>query len=270
MDEMELSIGANICMQIDDSDGEVFFFPYGRLDIRLVPDHLKTFIGYEGYVEHSTIRSLYQQNPFINTEIISSCHVKTNGKLYGGVTGGFGGNFFYRLEAMNRKIENMPLFVNDTLPLIIGNDIITGNRFMLINDDVDILSFLMEIQSEVTPKFEVILLAGYHVYSAKTEEPWHLPLYDGSLGFIYNIRNKLYGKVNVFTYGKRFAKDNNQPEEPIKLLPIWDFNLGLEYRYSKLLSGFIQFNNFTAQRHSYWNNYPSQRLNLMLGVSYSF
>jgi len=64
------------------------------------------------------------------------------------------------------------------------------------------------------------------LYFAKTEkEAWHLPLYDGSLGFIYNIRNKLYGKANVFAYGKRFAKNNNQPDEPIKLDPIWDFNL---------------------------------------------
>ncbi len=56
----------------------------------------------------------------------------------------------------------------------------------------------------------------------------------------------------------------------IKLSPIWDFSLGGEYHYNKSLSGFIQFNNITTQRYTYWHNYPSYRLNVLLGATYSF
>ena len=53
-------------------------------------------------------------------------------------------------------------------------------------------------------------------------------------------------------------------------LPLtFDANLGLEYRYSKLLSFWARFNNLAAQRYYLYNNYPSYRFRVMLGLTYA-
>ena len=36
-----------------------------------------------------------------------------------------------------------------------------------------------------------------------------------------------------------------------------DMNISAEYRYNKKISGFIQFNNFTAKKYQYWTNFSS-------------
>ena len=47
-------------------------------------------------------------------------------------------------------------------------------------------------------------------------------------------------------------------------------NISAEYRYNKKISGFIQFNNFTAKKYQYWTNFPVQSLNVLGGVTFSF
>ena len=56
-----------------------------------------------------------------------------------------------------------------------------------------------------------------------------------------------------------------------KELPgIIDLNLGVEYRLSKLLSVFADFNNIGSVKYYEWNQYPAQRFNFMLGGTYVF
>jgi len=50
---------------------------------------------------------------------------------------------------------------------------------------------------------------------------------------------------------------------------IIDINLGLEYRYTKLLSFWTKFSNMTSQPYYMWNNYPSYRFRFMLGFTYA-
>ena len=52
--------------------------------------------------------------------------------------------------------------------------------------------------------------------------------------------------------------------------PIFDLNVGLEYRLSEQISGFLNMHNLVVQRYQRWNNYPVQRFNIMGGITYSF
>jgi len=49
-----------------------------------------------------------------------------------------------------------------------------------------------------------------------------------------------------------------------------DVNLGLEYRYTKFLSAFLNLNNLAAQRYQRWYAYPTQKFNLLGGLTYTF
>jgi hypothetical protein len=268
LSEIEITVGGNLVALLD-STGEALFFPYGRMDIHIVPGSLGIFFGVDGSAERNTFKQLSEVNPFINTEIIPLEYTISRNILFGGINGGFGGRFNYRLMARNRQIENMPLFINDTLPLL--KDTITlasGNRFDVVYDNADVLSLSLEIQLNFSKKFALELFSAYHIFSTETQaKAWHMPRYNGSLRLVYNLEDKISGKFNVFAYGDRFAFENDVEKS---LKPVFDFNLEIEYRYTKFLSFWARFNNFTTKKHFYWNNYPTQSLNVMAGASYTF
>ncbi len=279
MDALELTFGGTFGVLLD-TVGDVLMLPYGRLDLHIVPNSFRFFILMDGDVERNTFNSLSETNPFINTEILPLDFTvsKSFFSVGGGVIGGFGNRVNYRLMAKNRVTENLPLFINDTLPFVINEtDTITrGNRFTVIHDNVDIFTVSVEMQMQLSKKLNIELFAEYNNFSPeKQSKAWHLPQYKGNLKTIYNINDKILVKLNLFAFGKRYALLYKPEDAELKavteeLKPVFDFNLELEYLYTKYLSFWLKFNNFTTKRHYYWNNYPTQRLNIMVGASYIF
>ena len=65
-----------------------------------------------------------------------------------------------------------------------------------------------------------------------------------------------------------FFIENNQFAQPLQF--ITDINLGVEYRYSKRISAFIQFNNIASQRYFRWYKTPVQIFQVMGGITVRF
>ena len=76
-------------------------------------------------------------------------------------------------------------------------------------------------------------------------------------------------KSDFYLVGKRDAFSYSEPD-PISLPTFVDMNISAEYRYSKKVSAFIQFNNFTAKKYQYWQNFPVQSINILGGITISF
>ena len=81
------------------------------------------------------------------------------------------------------------------------------------------------------------------------------------------IKTELYGLSS--TKAKTFETGINLGIKEVNLKGTVDVNLGLEYRYSKILSGFINFNNIGAVRYQRWNNYPRYGFTVLGGVTYA-
>ena len=62
--------------------------------------------------------------------------------------------------------------------------------------------------------------------------------------------------------------ENNQMAKSLGLIA--DINLGLEYRYNKRISAFIQMNNIASQRYNRWYNHPVQIFQFMGGITARF
>ena len=73
--------------------------------------------------------------------------------------------------------------------------------------------------------------------------------------------------AEYFATSARSARDLN--EQTYDLGAINDINLGMEYRYKKNISGFVTVNNILNKRYQLWNNYRSQGLNVLAGVTFS-
>ncbi|HQV00861.1 MAG TPA: hypothetical protein PLO59_06845, partial [Bacteroidia bacterium] len=55
-----------------------------------------------------------------------------------------------------------------------------------------------------------------------------------------------------------------------KIKPWADVNLSASYRYSKVLSFYVNLNNVAFVRYQQWYNYPAYRFNAMAGITYAF
>ena len=68
--------------------------------------------------------------------------------------------------------------------------------------------------------------------------------------------NKILVEVGISPGCVRYYEDYNPAED--ETLPLtFDANLGIEYRYSKLLSFWARFNNLAAQKYYLYHNYRS-------------
>jgi hypothetical protein len=66
------------------------------------------------------------------------------------------------------------------------------------------------------------------------------------------------------------ASTSGITENIVSLKGYMDANLGIDYRYSKVLSAFVSLNNIGFARYFRWYEYPSYRLLGMAGITYAF
>jgi outer membrane cobalamin receptor len=87
----------------------------------------------------------------------------------------------------------------------------------------------------------------------------------------YNLRDKILAGASVYYLSGQYAKlINGSQFSEVTLDGLVDVNLNFEYRYTKFLSLYANFNNIAAQRYQRWYGYPTQRFNFVAGLSYTF
>jgi outer membrane receptor protein involved in Fe transport len=111
---------------------------------------------------------------------------------------------------------------------------------------------------------------------------WYKPAYEFEFTGRYDIQNKIVITAKAVVNGPVWA--SVPAADPLydgigkapyiftaeKIKGWTDINLGAEYRFTKALSFWINFNNLTNNKYYRWNNYRSYGINLLAGVSYSF
>jgi hypothetical protein len=127
-----------------------------------------------------------------------------------------------------------------------------------------------ELTVEPNDSWKVFLQGNYYSYitMVNEEHPWNKPEFDITLQARYNMGDKIILNAGIFTIGSRYYENYNLSLDAT--LPLtFDLNLGMEYRYSKLLSFWVRFNNMAAQSYYLYNQYPSYKFRGMLGFSYA-
>ena len=166
----------------------------------------------------------------------------------------------------------MPFFVNDSS----GGYM---NTFNVIVDDVDLLNARVTFSFQAKESIKILFKANYYDYTMTKEiRPWHKPEYDITLSANFSIRDIIFIRGEIVSYGKSYAKvwkRNDLIPSVYSLtypqIDSWiDINLGIEYRYTKNLSIFADFNNLGNTSYFRWYNYPVQRFSILGGLSYSF
>ncbi len=259
-DQWKFILGLNTNTEIADQS-TLYVYPKAMLEFHVVKNVVIPFFGVEGYLEENPYQKIAYENLFVKPGInVKNSNHKFIG--YGGLKGKLSPNASFRLDVNYSQTNDMYLFVNDT-------NTIYENTFDVVYDDVDLIRYHGEVSIDALSNLSFLLQGNYYDYStAKELKAWHKPEYDFTFSTAYNFREKIYVNLDLIGIGKRYAKDARQAAGYKELKGFLDANLGVEYRYSNILSGFIHFYNFTSTKYYMWNQYPSQRFNVMLGFTY--
>lgn len=246
---------------------KLHLYPNLEASVNIIPRILKIYGGITGGIAKSSFKNITDENPFVNTNVPLGFSNKKF-EIYGGVSSCLTKTIDFSASISNTTIDGMPLFVNDTNTAINAPD----NQFTVVYDKVNRLKLNATFMFKYDEKLNFILTGNLYRYSTDDEaEAWHKPSFDASLSARYNINNKIIAHADIFTFTKSYAKTYTANVMIIKdISGMVDANIGIEYRYSKILSGFLNINNLTAGRYQNWYNYPNQRFNLMAGFTYAF
>lgn len=266
-------LGMNVAIVTD--EGKTYFLPDISGKYNIVEEILSVYADIKGYSYRNSFRSLSTANPFISPAInFRTTTIKLD--AVGGVRGNVNQHLYYNLNAGFKIIDSMALFVNtphlyDTLQA----------AFQVIYDEVKVARFYGELGYVMENKITASGWLAFNQYTMTRElKPWQLPALEAGIKGTYNLGDKIILGLDVFYVGTRYAKisqfdklTNTGVDFKIaerKLSGYVDASINAEYRYTKKLAAFIRLNNLAAQQYQIWNNYPSQRINGMLGVNFSF
>lgn len=259
---------------INSKDETTFhFYPKAEFKYNVVAHIIIPYIGVKGGIIQNNLRSFYGDNPFLNTTQLQNTNTNMNYDFYGGIRGSISSKITFNTSVRKQQIEGLPLYVKDYTDAL-------QNKFQVIYDSVNILNIRGEITYQKLEKIKVFLSGDYYEYETENElKAWHKPKYRITLSGIYDLKNKILVKMDLFATSKQYAKVYTSTTsggitttivEAKELSAFFDANLSLEYRYTKKLSVFLNFNNIASVKYQRWQDYPTQQFGVLGGLTYSF
>ncbi len=257
-------IKAGLNMHTDVQTEATLFHWYPNIDMQydVYENMVIPYAGAYGFLETNNYRKIMLENPFVSPGYRMA---NTNHKMhvFAGFKGKVSQNLSYDLRGEFQQVDSMYFFVIDT-------NLELQNQFNVVYDYAEIYKFSGQVGYKRSDKLQFLLRGSYFVYNLLNEDyAWNKPEYTVSLTGRYNLQNKIFVDADILLFGKRYVQGYNSSSYVRELAPYVDINLGVEYRYNKLLSAFVNFNNIAASKYKMWNNYPVQRFNVMVGVTYS-
>lgn len=262
LDQYRIIAGFEVVTE-SDSATTVNFFPFIRGEVTILPDQLRAFAELKGGREVNSFKGLSTENPFVTSipEIRSSV---TRISIGGGIKGNAAGlNYFAGVNY--RFVEDMPLFVNDTSLLLL-------NRFDVIYDNVSEFAIEAGAGYELPGTLNLLLSGYYKAYDTKDElKAWHKPSYRLALDGSYTFLRQYSIDASVFLIGPFHYRTFEGTETVAgKSEGAIDLNAGFKYQYNRNFSAFLKVNNILNRHYEVWYGYPTQGIQVLAGLGFSF
>lgn len=270
-DYLTLYIGVEGALAAD-SSSKFYVYPDVRIAYQVIPDYLRFYLSVTGGLHRNSFNEVSGINPWVNS-IFPLGNTNTKYSIKGGFTGMITRELDYNFSVAYSDVDNMLFFENDfysNFSPSIQTDI--GNKFTGVYDDVKLTAVNLELGYHQSEKLLISFAADYRHYKMTNEEkPWHKPAFQAKAGAKYLLNKNISLTADFFYDSKIYAQifEMKVPKTVVRD-GFFDLNLGGEYRFNDRISAFVQLNNVAAVRYYRWYNYPSQRINVMGGLTFSF
>ncbi|MBV2246771.1 MAG: hypothetical protein KUL83_06385 [Lentimicrobium sp.] len=262
--EYTFKVGVDLSF-VGDSASKAHLFPFAEASLEVIDEALTLYAGINGTIQRRGFDALSDENPFVQS-ILPLKYTREKFVFYAGARARAGRliNLYASFKAAS--VENEPFFVNDFSQY-------PRRRFTVIYDDAGHLAGRFEAEFNQAEKLNIKAFVAFDSWNTQREaEAWHKPTTTIGGSIWYNLGDKIIGKASLQVKAKQTARLLNASDEPyaVTVNGYTDLSLGLDYRYSRLLTAFLKFNNILGSRYYYWYDYPGYRFNMMAGISYSF
>jgi len=259
-------IDAGVNLVIESNDGETFyhFYPKINASYQIIDDQISVFAGINGDTYRNDLKSFSKENPFVG-DSVKLKNTNNKIKLNGGTKIKLSHDLMFIAEASVGRYNNHAFYLNNdsaTFPV----------TYATIYDDVNLFTLKSSIEYKMAEKITLGANVIYNNFKTdKLENPLYIPAFKFGINGEYVIADKISAKVDMFYNGESYGIEYfSNGSKSIKLNNYFDANLSIDYRYTKLISIFLQLNNLGfAQQFKYYK-YPSYRFTGMAGVTLSF
>jgi hypothetical protein len=219
--------------------------------------------GWTGYIRKTTYQYLASQNPWLWAPAgLQNTWIE---ERFGGFKGAVGDHFTYSAKVAFNKLNNQPLFINDTSA---AGD---GKSFQVVNaNQINVLNLGGELGYTVEEKFSVITSLNFNQYTGieGQQKAWGLLPLELNTALRLQVIKDLWLKGDLFAWsGPRYLRKDGTDG---KLKGAFDLNAGLEFKITKNLNLWTQFNNILNKEYYRWNQYPVYGFNFVGGIIFSF
>lgn len=242
-------------------------YPVARFDYALI-EKVTVFGELSGKVEDNNFKSVSTLNPFLD-DTIAVLNTNQLRNIKFGVHTRIDNQFTFNANVNFAKHKNVLFLANRYTAM-------QPVTFIPIYTGASLTAVHAELGYENSTKLNIWLKADYQAYSkfdTTSISNWHVSPFIFTLALNYNISDKIIVKTDWFLRSesnriKYDALGNYAGTEKIKR---WaDVNISAAYRYSKVLSFYINLNNVAFAKYQQWYNYPVYRFNALAGLTFSF
>lgn len=222
-------------------------------------------LGFKGGYNANDWNSIRMFNPYVEPAALSQATIDNN--LYAHLRINFSKKLILNVNVDNHFYQNAMFFKlhrNYTLknvftPYYVDVDELNiAADFTFVNDEMISLTLGAEYSPNYNVPDNVVLL--------------YAPDFTAHLDANVNYKDKWLFSLQTLFISSMDAEYNTfpTPTTVTKTLPSrFGVSLEAEYIHSRAVSFFAKIDNITAKRYFLWANYPAQRFNLMLGLTYT-
>ena len=261
-DAFYLKVGFNSTIFSDSVTKKPFFFPVVETGYALIPKSLTAFGGITGDLKRNTYRSIETENPFVRNTAYNN--TINNFEIYGGFKGQLGPQTSFVLKASWKTVQNQLFYAVDSSRY--------NAQSVFFDSTTSITNLKAELTHEFGDQFRIALTVNYYSYDLKIAHPYSRPTFETKLNAMYNIGDLFILKADIFTMNQRYAKvyGANGSSSDVLLKGLIDLNMGIDFRSSKTITFFLNFNNITNNTYQRWYGYNSYGWNLIGGMAVTF
>lgn len=271
---VKITAGINFVQEFG-TESSSRIFPAVTADFTLIPDYLQIFGEVKGDVNRNSMKQFTDENPFLNSNIgIRNSIEKLS--ISGGIKGTGGPGFGYKARFYHKRIEDMPLFVNN---------FDNFNKFDVIYDfgTMKLLGLEGEISVQVSDALKWTGKLNLEDYKPTAEaQSWFKPQMRVSSDLMYAINKQLTLNAAVAIQGESKAKIYTAAPANPYLVPDFtnervvtvkgfvDLGVGAGYKINNKFSVFARANNLLNTKYSKYLHYEAIGMNIFGGLTYSF
>jgi outer membrane receptor protein involved in Fe transport len=222
-----------------------------------------TFLaGWTGYIRRTSYQYLASINPYIDTpDELNNTRVT---ERFAGFKGSIGDHFTYSTKLGYNQLKNQPLFTN-------VNGAYYDETFHVVYEpEMKVVHFGGELGYTEQEKFSILAAINYNQYM-------DLEVYDKAFGLVpfemkgsarVQVMKDLWLKSDIYLWeGAQYMTPGGGSAQ---LKGSFDLNAGLEFKVSKNLKVWADFNNIFNKDYEQWKLYNSYGFNFLAGIIFAF